>query len=224
MYSCGPQHMDVQKQDDQHKLTYSNYVRTQDVTLKTCRRWWMIGRSGERGSGISMLAARHNDDDIYTPDQLNAGTTLDVNLHFLSAVCDLKKKNAFTLGGWCYYTFTVTVSYVITREWWFRVYYLHAENFLAFDQIQLDAYRAVVWRRFEATFKLRPVIPVFERNEMTECPIKPRQNAQLLSFLSIVTAFEISMLTNVESYHPRPSVQLEVRYFFFDFNRNFGNC
>ena len=37
-YSCGPPHMDVQKQDDQHELTYSNYVRTQDVTLKTCRR------------------------------------------------------------------------------------------------------------------------------------------------------------------------------------------
>ena len=26
------------------------------------------------------------------PDQLNAETTLDVNLHFLSAVSDLKKK------------------------------------------------------------------------------------------------------------------------------------
>ena len=25
----------------------------------------MIGRSGERGSGISVLAARHEDDDIY---------------------------------------------------------------------------------------------------------------------------------------------------------------
>ena len=59
----GPPHMAVQKQDDQLELTYSNYVRTQDVTLKTCRRWWMIGRSGERGSGISVLAARHDDDD-----------------------------------------------------------------------------------------------------------------------------------------------------------------
>ena len=55
-------HMAVQKQDDQLELTYSNYVRTQDVTLKTCRRRWMIGRSGERGSGISVLAARHDDD------------------------------------------------------------------------------------------------------------------------------------------------------------------
>ena len=62
MYSCGPPHMDVQKQDDQPELTYSNYVKTQDVTLKTCRRRWMIGRSGERGSGISVQAARHDDE------------------------------------------------------------------------------------------------------------------------------------------------------------------
>ena len=65
---------------------------------------------------------------IYMPDQLRAETTLDVHLHFQSAVCDLKKK-VFTFGGWCYYAFTVTVSYVITRERWFRVYFLHAENF-----------------------------------------------------------------------------------------------
>ena len=50
---------------------------------------------------------------------------------------------------------------------------------LTFDQIQLDAYCAVVWRRFEATFKLRPVNTIFERNEMTECPRKPRQPASI---------------------------------------------
>ena len=43
---------------------YSSYVRTQDVTLKTCQRQWIIGRSGERGSGISVLAARHDEDVI----------------------------------------------------------------------------------------------------------------------------------------------------------------
>ena len=43
--------------------TYSSYVRIRDVTLKTCQKRWMIGRSGERGSGISVLAARHDDDD-----------------------------------------------------------------------------------------------------------------------------------------------------------------
>ena len=46
---------------------------------------------------------------------------------------------------------------------------------LVFDQIQLDACCAVVWRRFEATFKLQPVIPIFERIEITECPRKHRQ-------------------------------------------------
>ena len=49
---------------DQHEHTFSNYVRIQDVVLKTCLGRWTIGRSGERGSGISVLPARH-DDDIY---------------------------------------------------------------------------------------------------------------------------------------------------------------
>ena len=34
-----------------------------DVALKTCQRRWTIGRSGERESGISVLAARHDDDE-----------------------------------------------------------------------------------------------------------------------------------------------------------------
>ena len=62
MYSYGPPHMAVQKQDDQHEHTFSNYVRIQDVVLKTCLRRWTIGKSGERGSGISVLPARHDDD------------------------------------------------------------------------------------------------------------------------------------------------------------------
>ena len=63
MYSYGPPHMAKQKQDDQIELTYSSYVRTQNVTMKTCQRRWIIGRSGEKGSGMSVLAARHDDDD-----------------------------------------------------------------------------------------------------------------------------------------------------------------
>ena len=43
--------------------TYSSYVRIRDVALKTCQRRWTIRKSGERGSGISVLAARHDDDD-----------------------------------------------------------------------------------------------------------------------------------------------------------------
>ena len=63
MYSYGPPHMAGQKQDDQLEHTFSSYVRIQDIALKTCQMRWTIGRSGERGSGISMLAARHDDDD-----------------------------------------------------------------------------------------------------------------------------------------------------------------
>ena len=54
-----------QKQDDQLEHTYSSYVKIQDVALRTCQSWWTIGRSGERGSGISVLAAWHDDDDDF---------------------------------------------------------------------------------------------------------------------------------------------------------------
>ena len=42
---------------------YSSYVRIRDVALKTYQRRWMIGRSCERGSWISVLPSRHDDDD-----------------------------------------------------------------------------------------------------------------------------------------------------------------
>ena len=61
MYSYGPPHMAKQKKED--KVEHGSYVRIRDVALKTCQRRWMIGRSGERGSGISVLAGRHHDDD-----------------------------------------------------------------------------------------------------------------------------------------------------------------
>ena len=63
MYSNGPPHMAEQKQDGLLEHTYSSYVRIRDVALNTCQRRWTIGRSGERGSGISVLAAWHDDDD-----------------------------------------------------------------------------------------------------------------------------------------------------------------
>ena len=53
----------VQKQDDQHEHTFSSYVRIREVVLKTYLGRWTIGRSGERGSGISVLPARDDDDD-----------------------------------------------------------------------------------------------------------------------------------------------------------------
>ena len=56
-------HMAVQKQDDQHEHTFSSCVRIRDVVLMTCLGWWTVGRCGERGSGISVIPARHDDDD-----------------------------------------------------------------------------------------------------------------------------------------------------------------
>ena len=63
MYSYGPPLMAEQKQDDQLKHTYSSYVKIWDVVQKTCRRQWTIGKSGERGSGISVRAAQYDYDD-----------------------------------------------------------------------------------------------------------------------------------------------------------------
>ena len=65
MYFYGPPHMAKQKQDDQFEHTCSSNVRIRDVALKTSQKRWMIGRSGERGSRISVLAVRHDDDDRF---------------------------------------------------------------------------------------------------------------------------------------------------------------
>ena len=70
MYYYGPLHMAKQKQDDQLEHTYNSYVRIRDVALKTCQRWWMIRRSGERGSRISVLAARHDDDEYICKNKI----------------------------------------------------------------------------------------------------------------------------------------------------------
>ena len=43
-------------------------ARIQDVALKTCQRWWTIGKSVKWGSGISVLVAWHDDDDASTWD------------------------------------------------------------------------------------------------------------------------------------------------------------
>ena len=58
--------MAKQKQDDQLEYTYSSSVRIRDVALNTRQSRWTIERSGERGLGISVLSARHDDDgDMY---------------------------------------------------------------------------------------------------------------------------------------------------------------
>ena len=55
--------MDEQRQDDHPEPTYSSSVLIRDVALRTCRKKWTMGKGGERGSGVSVLMARHVDDD-----------------------------------------------------------------------------------------------------------------------------------------------------------------
>ena len=55
--------MAVQKRDDQHENTFNNYVMIRDVVRRPAWGDERIGKSGERGSGISVLTARHDDDD-----------------------------------------------------------------------------------------------------------------------------------------------------------------
>ena len=56
--------MDKQRHNVQPEPIYSSSVLIRDVTLKTCRKQWTIRRTGERGSGISMMMARRDDDDV----------------------------------------------------------------------------------------------------------------------------------------------------------------
>ena len=80
LLGSGPPHMARQKQDDQHEHTFSRYVSIRDVVLKTCQRRWMIGKSGERGSGISVLVVWRDDDD-------NDDISLDEDIRITECVC-----------------------------------------------------------------------------------------------------------------------------------------
>ena len=55
--------MDEQRQDDQREPIYNSSVPKHRAAWTTYREWWTIETVGERGSGRSTLAARHDDDD-----------------------------------------------------------------------------------------------------------------------------------------------------------------
>ena len=58
--------MAKQGQGDRLKHTYSSSVRIRDVAQSTCQKHGTIRRSGERGSGISVLVARQDDEMMKT--------------------------------------------------------------------------------------------------------------------------------------------------------------
>ena len=67
IYCCGPLHMDKQRQDDQLEPIFNSSVPIQNIALKTSQDRWTMETGGERGSGRSVFAVRHydDDDDIY---------------------------------------------------------------------------------------------------------------------------------------------------------------
>ena len=82
MYSYGPPHMAEQKQSNQLEPIFSSSVKIRDVALTTCQKRWTIGRSGERGSEISVLVARQDDDDDDFRTQLYGLTRIIIWFQF----------------------------------------------------------------------------------------------------------------------------------------------
>ena len=103
-HAYGPPHMAVQKQDDQHEHTFSSYVRIRDVVLKTYQGRWTIGRSGERGSGISVLPAWYDDDEGLVIYNHNCLLISDVRQEYLKPFNYVQKMtyqiNFFELYNW----------------------------------------------------------------------------------------------------------------------------
>ena len=91
--------MTEQKQDDQLEHTYSSYVRIWDVAMRTCRRRCVRGRNGERGSGISVLAIRHDDDDdIYIYIYIYIYIFIYIYICVCVCVC-VRARRIFTFEG-----------------------------------------------------------------------------------------------------------------------------
>ena len=110
MYSYGPPHMAEQKQDNQLGHTYCSSAWIRDVALNTGQRGWTIGRSSDRGSGISVLVALHDDDDddeiyiyiyiyIYWQHFLIDSYLIELKRHFLSTNFFV---NPFELQYWSF--------------------------------------------------------------------------------------------------------------------------
>ena len=86
IYSCGPLHIDKQRQDDQLEPTYNSSGPISDVSLKTYRNRWTIEKGGGRGSERSALMARHDHDKVF----LSNANSFQTNL--LNPLIELKQE------------------------------------------------------------------------------------------------------------------------------------
>ena len=63
---CYLQDLFKQRLDDQLEPIYSGSLPIHGVSWKTCRKRWTIETGSERGSGKSMLPARHDDEVFWS--------------------------------------------------------------------------------------------------------------------------------------------------------------
>ena len=101
---------------------YCSSVKIQDVALKTCQKRWTIGRSDERESGISMLAAQH-DDEFFKSTLLGIGFQ-KIFLKILQKYCGKQNK------GWLINT--NYVEFLMCTE---KLFLVHKWNQLRFATI-----------------------------------------------------------------------------------------
>ena len=89
--------MDEQRPDDLLELTYNSSVPIQDVALKTYRKRLTIEKGGGRGSGRSVLMARHDDDDDddFQTIQFSINTQFNCQKHFYFKLFSLIKQFYF---------------------------------------------------------------------------------------------------------------------------------
>ena len=71
--------------------TYSSSLRIRDVALRTCKKRWTIGRSGERGSGISVLVARQDDHDDNCRGGFSRWNLKEIKLEVVAKVLNFRK-------------------------------------------------------------------------------------------------------------------------------------
>ena len=94
--------------------------RIRDVAQKTCQRRWTIGKSGERGSGISVQTAWH--DDIYILYPLYS-----LNSHKLTQFAVIQETNLQTLlKGIHKYFSTCPDRWVMVIFWYGMQYFVEA--------------------------------------------------------------------------------------------------
>ena len=154
MYSYGSPHMAAQKQDDQYERTFSSYVRIRDVVLKTYLGRWTIGRSGERGSGISMVPAWYDDDDIYIYINTDIGRHTYVHTHnnihiyiyiYITVLVVTKSLSGFVSNQVLTHILTITRkdSYKILMVFWlyffqFSIHFINCLMIVVFPKTPLN--------------------------------------------------------------------------------------